>query len=119
MRAPEVITALPGKLGSCWTAAAPNTAYRKLEGSQTVEVAVVGAGIVGTTAAYLLSEAGLSVALLEARRIAHPSRGGATWCPVVGQMNRSMAIEFEREATRRLGTSTWQLFLGDYSTARR
>lgn len=76
MRAPEVITALPGKLGSCWTAAAPNTAYRKLEGSQTVEVAVVGAGIVGTTAAYLLSEAGLSVALLEARRIAHPSRGG-------------------------------------------
>src|SRR5262245_44262755 len=69
MRAPEVITALRGKLGSFWTATAPNSAYRTLEGSQTVEVAVVGAGIVRTTAAYLLSEAGLSVALLEARRI--------------------------------------------------
>jgi glycine/D-amino acid oxidase-like deaminating enzyme len=41
-------------------------------------VVVVGAGIVGITAAYLLSEAGLSVALLEARRIGRQVTGRST-----------------------------------------
>jgi glycine/D-amino acid oxidase-like deaminating enzyme len=41
-------------------------------------VVVVGAGIVGVTAAYLLREAGLSVALLEARRIGRQVTGRST-----------------------------------------
>ena len=62
MRSPKVITTkLPGKPESCWTATAPKTAYPKLVGSRTADVVVVGAGMVGVTAAYLLSEAGLSV----------------------------------------------------------
>jgi NADPH-dependent 2,4-dienoyl-CoA reductase/sulfur reductase-like enzyme len=67
MRSQEVITArLPGKPGSCWTATAPKTAFPRLAGSQATDVVVVGAGIVGVTAACLLSHASLSVALLEA-----------------------------------------------------
>jgi glycine/D-amino acid oxidase-like deaminating enzyme/nitrite reductase/ring-hydroxylating ferredoxin subunit len=71
-------TRLPGKPESCWTATAPETAYPKLAGSQAAEVVVVGAGIVGVTAAHLLSEAGLSVALLEARRIGRQVTGRST-----------------------------------------
>lgn len=39
---------------------------------------IVGAGILGATAAYLLSEAGLSIALLEARRIGRQVTGRST-----------------------------------------
>ena len=39
---------------------------------------IVGAGIVGVTAAYLLRDAGLSVALLEARRIGRQVTGRST-----------------------------------------
>src|SRR5215472_2167431 len=79
MRSQEVITArLPGKPGSCWIATAPKTAYPRLAGSQATDVVVVGAGIVGVTAAYLLSRAGLSVALLEARRIGRQVTGRST-----------------------------------------
>src|SRR5215475_10812323 len=79
MRSQEVITArLPGKPGSCWVATAPETAYPRLAGSQATDVVVVGAGIVGVTAAYLLSQAGLSVALVEARRIGRQVTGRST-----------------------------------------
>src|SRR5512136_81387 len=79
MRSQEIITTrLPGKPESCWTATAPKTAYPKLAGSRTTEVVVVGAGIVGVTAACLLSEAGLSVTLLEARRIGRQVTGRST-----------------------------------------
>ena len=79
MRSQEVITTrLPGKPESCWTATAPKTSYPKLVGSRTADVVVVGAGIVGVTAAYLLAEAGLSVTLLEARRIGRQVTGRST-----------------------------------------
>lgn len=69
---------LPGKPDCCWTATAPKTAYPKLARAHTAEVVIVGAGIVGVTAAYLLSDAGLSVALLEARRIGRQVTGRST-----------------------------------------
>ena len=79
MRSPKVITTkLPGKPKSCWTATAPKTAYPKLAGARTADVVVVGAGIVGVTAAYVLAEAGLSVTLLEARRIGRQVTGRST-----------------------------------------
>jgi hypothetical protein len=42
---------LSGKPDCCWTATAPETAYPKLTGAQTFDVVIVGAGIVGVTAA--------------------------------------------------------------------
>ena len=78
MRAPEGARRLPGKAESCWTATAPKTAYPQLVASQTADVVVVGAGIVGLTAAYLLIKAGLSVVLMEARRIGRQVTGRST-----------------------------------------
>lgn len=69
---------LPGKRECCWTATAEATSYAKLTRSGKTDVAVVGAGIVGLTAAYLLARAGLSVAVLEARKIGRQVTGRST-----------------------------------------
>jgi len=58
---------LPGKAESCWVATAPQSRYPCYEQSGHTDVAVIGAGIVGVTAAYLLSRAGYAVTVLEAR----------------------------------------------------
>ena len=73
-----LLSELQGRPNCCWTATARKTAYPKLGGAHTADVVIVGAGIVGVTAAYLLSEAGLSVALLEARRIGRQVTGRST-----------------------------------------
>jgi len=52
--------------------------HPRLAGAAGVDVAVVGAGIVGLTTAYLLARAGLSVAVLEARRVGRHVTGRST-----------------------------------------
>ena len=47
----------------------------KLDHDLTVDVAVVGGGIVGLTTAFLLAEAGRSVAVLGRRRCAEVDTG--------------------------------------------
>jgi glycine/D-amino acid oxidase-like deaminating enzyme/nitrite reductase/ring-hydroxylating ferredoxin subunit len=69
---------LPGRRDCCWSATAPPTNYPALTGSGGADVAIVGAGIVGLTAAYLLAQSGLSVAVLEARRIGRQVTGRST-----------------------------------------
>lgn len=57
---------LPGKNASFWVESAPPTAYPALEGSLHADVVIVGAGIVGLTAALSLLEDGRSVIVVEA-----------------------------------------------------
>jgi glycine/D-amino acid oxidase-like deaminating enzyme/nitrite reductase/ring-hydroxylating ferredoxin subunit len=69
---------LSGKRDCCWNATAPQTNYPMLEGSGGTDVVVVGAGIVGLTTACLMAQAGVSVAVLEARRIGRQVTGRST-----------------------------------------
>ena len=63
---------------SFWLGTTPETDYPSLAGEVEVDVAVVGAGIMGITTAALLKRAGRSVALLESKRIVHGATGYTT-----------------------------------------
>lgn len=63
---------------SFWIATTPQTDYPPLADGTAVDVAVVGAGITGVTAAVLLKHAGKSVALIEAKRIVEGATGYTT-----------------------------------------
>jgi glycine/D-amino acid oxidase-like deaminating enzyme/nitrite reductase/ring-hydroxylating ferredoxin subunit len=52
--------------------------FAPLEGDLTVDVAVVGGGVTGLTAAHLLTRAGERVALLESRRVGSGETGKTT-----------------------------------------
>ena len=60
---------LPGRAESYWMATTPESNYPALPGDIRVDVAIIGGGIVGITSAFLLKQAGVSVAVIEADRI--------------------------------------------------
>lgn len=68
---------LPGKPISFWLDSTAETDYPPME-KVTVDVAIVGAGITGITAAYLLKKAGKTVALIDGQRIATSASGHTT-----------------------------------------
>ena len=65
-------------LRSPWLAAPGPEPRASLSEDLDVDAAVIGGGIVGVSTAYRLAEAGLSVALLEARRIGSGVTGNST-----------------------------------------
>jgi glycine/D-amino acid oxidase-like deaminating enzyme/nitrite reductase/ring-hydroxylating ferredoxin subunit len=69
---------LPGRAGSCWVANAPATHYPALDGHEKTETVIVGAGIVGLTAALKLCELGRSVVVLEGLRVGGQVTGRST-----------------------------------------
>ncbi len=69
---------LPGTAESYWIDSTPSTAYPALTQDIETDVAVVGGGIAGICTAWELVQAGRSVALLEADRIAASVTGYTT-----------------------------------------
>jgi glycine/D-amino acid oxidase-like deaminating enzyme/nitrite reductase/ring-hydroxylating ferredoxin subunit len=63
---------------SFWLETTPETDYPALADSVAVDVAIVGAGITGITAAILLKEAGKTVAVIDSKRIVHGASGYTT-----------------------------------------
>lgn len=64
--------------GCYWEQSAQGPTFPSLSGTMDVDVAVVGAGIVGVTTARLLKDAGMTVALIEALEIGHQATGRST-----------------------------------------
>jgi glycine/D-amino acid oxidase-like deaminating enzyme/nitrite reductase/ring-hydroxylating ferredoxin subunit len=69
---------MSAKSGAYWVATAPNPSFQPFTGNPTVDVAIIGGGIVGITAAALLKRAGRTVAVLEAQRVGTQVTGGST-----------------------------------------
>ncbi|WIV12983.1 FAD-dependent oxidoreductase [Proteiniborus sp. MB09-C3] len=63
---------------SYWIASASNTNYPILNEDISVDVAIVGGGLVGISCAYLLKKEGLRVVVLEAGHIANGTTGHTT-----------------------------------------
>lgn len=63
---------------SLWVDTAPETNYPSMTPGLEVDVAVLGGGIAGLTAATLLKEAGKTVAVVEAGRIGTGVTGHTT-----------------------------------------
>lgn len=63
---------------SLWVKTAPGTDYPKLDRDIEADVIVVGSGITGLTTARLLAERGLSVIVIEARKLCYGVTGFTT-----------------------------------------
>jgi glycine/D-amino acid oxidase-like deaminating enzyme/nitrite reductase/ring-hydroxylating ferredoxin subunit len=87
---------------SLWVATTPDTSHSRLVGAVSADVAVVGGGITGLTAALLLQESGASVALLEARRLALGTTGNTTAkvTALHGLIYRHLVTTFGEERAR-------------------
>ncbi|NMG06443.1 FAD-dependent oxidoreductase [Brasilonema sp. UFV-L1] len=72
------MTNLPGKPISFWIDSTPNINFSSLTNQVTVDVAIIGGGIVGLTAATLLKRAGKTVAVIESRHIVTGVSGHTT-----------------------------------------
>ena len=79
---------------SLWIGTTPETAYPRATGSVSVDVAVVGGGITGLTTALLLKRAGVSVAVIESRRVALGTTGNTT--AKVTSLHRVVYQELEK-----------------------
>jgi len=76
---------------SYWNATAPTSAFPALAGEIEADVAIVGGGIVGVSAARILKDRGLKVALVEARRVGEEVTGKST-AKITSQHNIAYTI---------------------------
>ncbi len=74
----DEITPKSPRAESLWLATTPTTEYEPLENGLDVDVAIVGGGITGLTAAINLKEAGRTVAVVESDRVVEGVTGHTT-----------------------------------------
>ncbi|WP_342643580.1 FAD-dependent oxidoreductase [Rhodoligotrophos ferricapiens] len=63
---------------SYWNSTASSASFPSLAGDLDVDIAIIGGGIVGITTARLLKDRGLTVAVIEARRVGRQVTGKST-----------------------------------------
>jgi len=69
---------MPGQTESFWVTSCPGRDFPSLRDEVSVDVCVVGGGIVGVTAATMLKDQGKTVALVDARRFVQGATGYTT-----------------------------------------
>src|SRR4051812_36041880 len=74
----EMETAMQNSGRSFWVETANVQHFPQLTGNVEVDVAIIGGGLVGVTTARFLKDAGLKVAVLEARRVGQQVTGKST-----------------------------------------
>lgn len=81
--------------------------YPRFRGNHTADAVVIGGGLTGTTAAYVLANAGMHVMLLEAERVADGSTAGGLGAilPQPDAMFRAV----ETAAGRRVARTAWEI----------
>jgi sarcosine oxidase len=100
---------MPAPPKSYWaerTSARRRKAYPKLRGQHTADVVVIGGGLTGCTAAYVLAAGGLHVVLVEADRLAAGATAGGLGA-VVPQPDGSFRM-MEQAAGLRLARTAWK-----------
>jgi glycine/D-amino acid oxidase-like deaminating enzyme/nitrite reductase/ring-hydroxylating ferredoxin subunit len=93
-----------GKPRSLWLATAGTTDYPALRGDLAVDVAVIGAGIAGLTAALALKRTGRSVAVIETARVGTGVTGHTT-----GKITSLQRLAYT-ELARRHGNDTARIY---------
>ena len=99
---------LPSESRSLWIATTPETSYPALAGDLEVDVAIVGAGLTGLVAAWLLTSAGKRVAVLEQGRIVSGETGHTTAhvTELVDTRYHVIERDFGREGARLVARSS-------------
>lgn len=91
--------------GTYWNATAPAPDFPALSGDVSVDVAIIGGGIVGVTAARLLKDRGVTVALVEARRVGRQVTGKST-----AKMSSQHGASHYQNLERRFGEDKARLY---------
>ena len=101
---------LPSESRSLWIATTPETSYPALAGDLEVDVGIVGAGLTGLVAAWLLTNAGRRVAVIEQGRIASGETGHTTahLTELVDARYHVIERDFGREGARLVARSNHQ-----------
>lgn len=81
--------------------------YPKFRGSHTADAVVIGGGLTGTTAAYVLANAGMRVMLLEAERLAEGATAGGLGA-ILPQPDATFR-GVESATGRRVARTAWEI----------